>query len=189
MMYLPHWQVPETPLTLVVRANVAPASLAESLRRALSEAGEFRVRRVETMTEIVRLASASQRFSMGLVTVFAANAVVLAVVGLYGSLALFVGRRAKEIGVRFALGARPRDVAGMMVRRTLALVLTGVVLGLMASISASGVLRSVLFGVSPSDAVTYAAVAAGFVLLALVVGAIPMRRALRIDPVRLMRAE
>jgi putative ABC transport system permease protein len=91
--------------------------------------------------------------------------------------------------VRFALGAKPWDVVRMMVRRTLALVVTGIVVGVVAGVSLSGVLRSVLFGVSATDPRTYAAVAIGFVLLALVVGAVPIRRALRIDPVRVMQTE
>ena len=189
MMYIPHWQMPLSPLTFVVRANVAPASLGETLRQTLSEGQGFGVRRLETMTAIVRQASAPQRFSMGLVTTFACSALVLAVVGLYGLLALIVGRRAKEFGVRFALGARPSHVVRMMVRRTLALAVAGVALGLLASFSLSGALRSVLFGVSPNDSRTYAAVGVGFVLLALGVSAIPIRRALLIDPVRLMQAE
>jgi putative ABC transport system permease protein len=103
MMYLPHWQLPERPLTFVVRANVVPASLTDSLRRTLSDRQGFRVGRVETITAMVRQASASQRFSMGLVAAFAGSAVVLAVVGLYGLLALTSGdgRRRSPCGLRW----------------------------------------------------------------------------------------
>lgn len=189
MMYLPHWQRPEASLTFVVRASIAPASLVDALRQRWPTGQGLQLRGVETMTALIRRASAAQRFSMSLVAVFAGTAVVLAVVALYGLLALLVGRRTREIGVRLALGATSWDVARLIVHRTLVLVLAGIVIGTMASGAMSRIVQSVLFGVSATDPRTYAVVALGFLLLAAVVSAVPIRRALKIDPVRIINVE
>ena len=179
MMYIPHWQRPETPLTFLVRASIAPAALVDDVRQRWPAGRGLRLGRVETMTALVRQASAAQRFSMSLVAMFAGTAVVLAVVALYGLLALLVGRRTREIGVRLALGASSWDVARLIVHRTLVLVLIGIAIGTVASGAMSRVVQAVLFGVSATDLRTYAAVALGFLLLAAAVSAVPIRRALR----------
>jgi predicted permease len=189
MMYIPHWQRPETPLTFLVRASVAPASLVDDVRQRWPAGQGLRLGRVEMMRTLVRQASASQRFAMSLVAMFAGTAVVLAVVALYGLLALLVGRRTREIGVRLALGASSLDVARLIVHRMLLLVLIGVAVGTLASGALSRVVQSVLFGVSATDLRTYVAVALGFLVLAVAVSAVPIRRALRIDPVRVINAE
>ena len=103
------------------------------------------------MTALLRQASVAQRFSMSLVAVFAGTAVVLATVALYGLLALLVGRRTREIGVRLALGATRWDVARLILNRTLPLVLIGVVIGMVASGAFGRVLQSLLFGISATD--------------------------------------
>jgi putative ABC transport system permease protein len=189
MMYVPQWQRPEVPLTFVVRASLAPASLVDDLRERWPTGQDLRLGRVETMTGLIRQASAAQRFSMSLVAMFAGTAVVLAVVALYGLLALLVGRRTREIGVRLALGATSWDVARVIVHRTLVLVGVGIVVGMVASGVMSRILQSALFGVSATDVRTYAAVALGFLVLAAAVSAIPIRRALKIDPVRIINVE
>jgi predicted permease len=189
MLYLPHRQMPSTPMTLVLRSSVAPESLGASIRETLTAEGGMAVTRIETMNGLLREASASQRFTMNLVTAFAATAVTLAVVGLYGLLAFLIARRTKEIGVRVALGAQPWDVVRMIAGRTLLLVGVGVAAGLAASLALSGAVRSALFGVSPHDPLTYGAVAAGFLAVAIAAGTLPTLRALRIDPVRVIRTE
>jgi putative ABC transport system permease protein len=188
MMYVPHWQRPEVPLTFVVRPSLAPASLVDDLSRQWPTGQDLRLGRVETMTGI-RQASAAQRFSMSLVSMFAGTAVVLAVVALYGLLVLLVGRRTREIGVRLALGATSWDVARLIVDRTLVLVGVGIAVGMVASGVMSRILQSALFGVSATDPRTYAAVALGFLVLAAAVSASPIRRALEIDPVRIINVE
>jgi predicted permease len=189
MMYIPHWQRPETPLTVVVRARVAPASIVDDLRQQWPSDQGLRLGRIETMTAMVRQATAAQRFSMILVAVFAGTAVVLAVVALYGLLALLVGRRTREIGVRLALGASSWDVARLVVNRTLVLVAIGIAIGMVASSVMGRVVQSVLFGVSGTDLATYGAVAVAFLALAALVSAVPIRRALRIDPMRIINVE
>ncbi len=189
MMYVPHWQSPDSPLTFVVRSRIAPDSLADDLRQRWPAGQRLRLARVETMSALLQQASAAQRFSMNLVAMFAGTAVVLAVVALYGLLALLVGRRTREIGIRLALGATPWDVARLIIHRTLLLVLIGVVTGIVASGLLSRVLQSLLFGISATDARTYVLVAIGFLLLGAGVSAVPIRRALKIDPVRIINVE
>ena len=189
MLYLPHRQMPSTPMTLVLRSNVAPESLSENIRRTLAAEGGLGVTGIATMNGMLREASASQRFTMNLVTAFAVTAVTLAVVGLYGLLAFLIARRTKEIGVRVALGAQHWDVVRTVAGRTLLLVGVGVAAGLAVSLALSGAVRSSLFGVSPHDPLTYVAVAAGFVGIAIAAGTLPTLRAIRIDPVRVIRME
>jgi predicted permease len=189
MLYLPHRQMPSTAMTLVLRASVAPESLAGSVRRTLKSDAGTRVTRLETMNGLLREASASQRFTMNLVGAFAATAVTLAVIGLYGLLAFLIARRTREIGVRVALGATHWDVVRAVAGRTLGLVSLGIAGGLAASFALGGVVRSSLFGVSPHEPATYIGVAAGFMALSIAASALPTLRALRIDPVRVIRAE
>jgi ABC-type antimicrobial peptide transport system permease subunit len=147
------------------------------------------VTRVETMQRMLREASVSQRFTMSLVSAFAVTAVTLAVVGLYGLLAFLVARRTKEIGVRVALGAKHWDVVRTVAARTLQLVALGIAGGLAASFAVSDVLSSSLFGVSAHDPLTYLSVAAAFLAVSIAAGTLPTLRALRIDPMRVIRAE
>jgi predicted permease len=189
MLYLPHRQMPGTTMTVVLRSSVAPESLTASVRRALTVEAGVGVSRVGTMHGMLRDASASQRFTMNLVTAFAATAVTLAVVGLYGLLGFLITRRTREIGVRVALGAKHWDVVRAVAGRTLVLVGVGVAAGLAASFALTDTLRSALFGVSPHDPFTYLSVALGFLALAVAAGTLPTLRALRIDPVRVIRAE
>ena len=189
MMYLPYWQRPDAPLTFIVRSRIAPLSLVDDLRQRWPSGLGLRLGRVETMTALLRQASVAQRFSMSLVAVFAGTAVVLATVALYGLLALLVGRRTREIGVRLALGATRWDVARLILNRTLPLVVIGVVIGMVASGAFGRVLQSLLFGISATDPRTYAAVTMGFLLLGAVASAVPIRRALTIDPVRIINVE
>jgi predicted permease len=189
MLYLPHRQMPSTPMTLVLRSSVEPESLTSSVRRALTVEAGIGTTRIATMNDMVRDAMGRQRFTMNLVIAFAATAVTLAVVGLYGLLAFLIARRTKEIGVRVALGATPWSVVRLVAGRTLLLAGAGVAAGLAASRALGGVLRGLLFDISPHDPITYIGVAAGFLALAIAAGTVPTIHALRIDPVRVIRAD
>ncbi|MGQ0734355.1 MAG: ADOP family duplicated permease [Acidobacteriota bacterium] len=189
MLYVPPWQMPQIPLVLAARTSGAPGSVAGPARGALTADARLGLGRIVTLDSLLAEASAAQRFSMALVSAFAGTATLLASVGFYGLLALLVGRRTKEIGVRVALGAGPRGIVAILARRTATLAALGIVLGLAASTALGGAVRSALFGVSPDDPATYAAVALGFGVLATVVAALPAWRALRIDPLRALQAE
>ena len=189
MLYVPHREVPSTTMTLVLRSTVASESLATSLRSVLTSGAGVGITRIDTMNGMLREASVPQRFTMNLVIAFATTAVTLAVVALYGLLAFVIARRTKEIGVRVALGAQHWDIVRMVGSRTLLLVGIGVAVGLAASRALGETLRGALFGVSPHDSVTYISVAFGFLGLAIAAAIVPTISALRIDPVRVIRAD
>jgi predicted permease len=189
MLYVPHRQMPSTLMTLVVRSSVSPEALPASLRSVLTSEAGLGIVRIETMNEMLRGASVPQRFTMNLVVAFAATAVTLATVGLYGLLAFLIARRTKEIGLRVALGARHWDIVRMVAGQALLLAGIGVATGLVASSVLSGALRSTLFGISSQDPATYTAVAFGFLVLSIAASVLPTIRALRIDPIRVIRAE
>jgi putative ABC transport system permease protein len=116
-------------------------------------------------------------------------ALLLAAVGIYGVISFSVTRRTQEIGVRMALGARPRDVVRMVVRQALALSLAGVVLGIGAGLALARVIRTILYGISPTDPLTLAAVSVVLLAVAALASWLPARRAARVDPVVALRYE
>ena len=122
-------------------------------------------------------------------TIFAALALLLAAVGTYGVLAYDVAARTHELGVRVALGAVSHDVVGVVVRRTLALVVPGLALGLIGALAVTRVLQKSLFEVTPTDPATLVAVSGVLLLVALIAGLAPTRRAMRIDPMTALRSE
>src|SRR5262249_54323763 len=144
---------------------------------------------VQTMDDILSEEVATQRFNAGALAGFAMVAALLAAVGIYGVMAYAVGQRTREIGVRMAMGAAPQNVLRMGLKQGLGLALIGVVIGLGASLALTRLMTSLLFGVKASDPVTYAGVAAGLTLVALVACWIPARRATRVDPVIALRYE
>ena len=134
-------------------------------------------------------AVARPRVYLLLLSLFAGTAVLLAALGIYGVLMHAVAQRTREIGIRLALGARRSEVIGMVVRQASWLAIAGLALGLSLALGASRLIRSLLFGIEPSDAMTYAAVALGLLAIALLASYLPARRASRIDPVRALRYE
>jgi putative ABC transport system permease protein len=144
---------------------------------------------VRTMEEIVGESVAARRFSMMLLTVFAVVALALAIIGLYGVMSYAVAQRAREIGVRMALGAQSGNVLRMVIGQGMKLVLAGVSLGLAASVALSRTIENLLFGVSATDPGTFTAVALLLALVALLACWIPARRATRVDPMKALRCE
>jgi ABC-type antimicrobial peptide transport system permease subunit len=124
-----------------------------------------------------------------LVGVFGGTALLLALTGIYGSIAFRVARRTQEIGVRIALGARPARVISMVVGRSVLLASVGVVAGLLIALGASRLASSLLYGIAPHDPVSYAAAAALLLLAAVAAGWLPALRAARVDPVTALRSE
>jgi len=173
---------------LVIRSSVAPASLAGSVLRALRElnpnqpAAEFKPLRM-----IVDRAVSPRRFFMLLVGIFAGLGLLLASLGIYGVIAYGVTRQTQEIGIRMALGASRGRVQRAVLGRTLALVAAGIVAGTLGSLAAARLIQSLLFGTEATDPMTYAGMMALLVVVALVAGYLPARRASRIDPMVALR--
>ncbi len=137
---------------------------------------------LEPLTERVRAAVAQPRFYMLLMAIFAAVALVMAVTGIYGILSFAVARRTREIGIRVALGARPKNMLGLVVRTGLYLIAVGVVLGTAGALAASRLMESLLYDTPPVHGSTYAGVAVLLGAVALLASLLPARRATRIDP-------
>jgi putative ABC transport system permease protein len=142
---------------------------------------------VSPLGGVVSASVAQQRFSMLLVAAFAATALFLAAVGLYGVVAYTVSLRTAEIGLRLAIGAQPPQVLAMIVGSGMRLVAIGLVLGLAAALALSRVLESLLFETTPFDIVSYAATAATLLAIAILACLVPARRAMRLDPIVALR--
>jgi len=132
---------------------------------------------------------ATERFTMTLLAIFAGLAVVLSALGLYGVISYVVAQRTREIGIRIALGATPRNIAGAVVLRGLVLSIVGLALGLAAAGWGTRIIRTLLHGVSTTDPLSFAAAATLLFGVSLLACTIPMRRAMRVDPVIAMRGE
>jgi putative ABC transport system permease protein len=189
-VYEPLAQAPSDWLTFVLRTTVEPMGLATAARQAvLAIDREQPVSEMKTGETLVSDSVAQQHLAMLLLSVFAAVALLLAAVGTYGVVAYSVSQRTHEFGVRMALGAGRREVLGLVVRQGLLLAAAGVAIGLVAAAGATRLLSGLLFGVSPTDPLTYAAVATLLSFVALLACLIPARRATRVDPMIALRCE
>lgn len=178
------------PLQWMVRTRVAPASLSQPIQEQLRIAsGGVPVGTVRTMDEVVSHSMAYQRFSTTLLTIFAAIALLLAAVGIYGVMAYSVQQRTQEIGIRMTLGASPENVRAMVVRQGMLLAGIGVVIGVAGGLAITRVMRSLLFGVKPWDPLMFSITAVALALVALVACYMPARRASRVDPLIALRYE
>jgi predicted permease len=176
--------------TFVVRADGDPAALVPALRAAVWQLDRtLPISAVLTMPDVVAHANARPRFQMLLLAVFAGVAALLAAVGVYGVMSYVVSRRAREIGVRMALGARPRDVIGLVVGQGMAMATAGAAAGLVAAFFASRLMSGILYGVPASDPLTYGTVAALLLVIGLFASYLPARRAARLDPMAALRAD
>jgi predicted permease len=189
-VYLPHAQLPAQAMDVVLRTTVDPMSLTPAVQRAVGELDpELPVARLQTLDAVVARSVSEPRFYMVLLAAFAAMAVSLAALGIFGVMSYRVAQRAREIGIRVALGADPRDVRGMVLRHALALTLAGVGLGLAGAAALSRVMASLLFQLSPTDPATLAGVAAALTAVAVLASDLPARRATRVDPLEALRSE
>jgi predicted permease len=181
---------PSTTMSLLVRSASRPLALAAAVRRAVREADPaVPVSRVQTLDELLARSVSRQRFDLALLGLFAALALALASVGIYGILAHAVRQRTHEIGIRQALGARPGDLFRLLVGEGLRLTLAGLALGLAAAAALTRFQQSLLFGVSPTDPLTFAGVAVLLCAVALAACSLPARRALAVDPMAALRVE
>src|SRR5437870_8921886 len=163
---------------LIVRTSVEPMSLATSTRDAIWAVDKDQpVANVDTMDHIVSEAIARQRFSMLLVGIFAALALILAAVGIYGVMSYSVAQRIHEIGIRMALGAGRRDVLGTVMGDGMRLAVAGVAVGLLGGLAMTRGMSGLLYGVRPADPLTFVAVSLTLASVAVVASYIPARRA------------
>jgi putative ABC transport system permease protein len=175
---------------LVVRTANDPSSLAAAVLgavRALDK--DLRLPQAQTMEAFLAASIAERRSNMLLLGVFAMIAVILAGVGIYGVISYSVAQRTHEIGVRVALGAQSRDVIALVVGNGMKLALIGVAIGLGGAVALTRWMQSLLFGVTPTDVVTFAAVSAALMIVAFVACYLPARRAMKADPMIALRNE
>lgn len=188
-MYLTYEQVGFfAPRFLVVRTDVEPSSLAGAVRQAVWEIDKDQpVSNIQTMEEVVSESIARQRFSMLLLAIFAGVALVLAAVGIYGVMSYSVAQRTHEIGIRMALGAQTGTVLKLAVGHGLKLLLAGIVIGLVAASLLTRLMSTLLFGVTPTDPLTFTAISLILLAVGLLASYIPARRATKVDPVIALR--
>lgn len=188
--YEPFLQKPNSSMFLIVRAAGDPANLSGAIRReVLSLDKEQPVASLRTLEQLIATTIAQQQFSMTLLGVFAAVALLLSAIGIYGVLSYAVTQRTNEIGIRMALGADQGAVLKLVVGQGMLLTLTGIGAGLVAALALTRVLATLLFGVSATDPLTFGAIALLLMLAALLACWIPARRAMKIDPLVALRYE
>jgi putative ABC transport system permease protein len=189
-VYEPYGQHSIWTMYLVVRSRVPAGTLIPVLRAQLADIDPaIPLSETRTMAQAVSASLGTRRLTDVLLVAFAIGAALLAAVGLYGVVSLNVDGRVREFGVRLALGARPTDVQRLVLRQGIILAGIGVAAGIGGSLWLMPLLRTLLYGVSPFDPVTFAAVATGLVVVAVCACVLPARRAMRADPTEAMRAE
>lgn len=192
LVYAPLAQGAEgnTNMYLVVRAQGDPLALAAPIREQVAQLDPDQpVSNIETMDSRIATSVARPRLQTTVLAAFALVAILLAAVGIYGVMSYAVSQRAKEIGIRLALGAGRREVLTLVFRSGFVMVASGIAIGLVAALMLSRVLQSLLFEVSTTDPAVFAAIAALLSVTAAGAAWIPARRAARLDPIATLRAE
>jgi predicted permease len=190
LMFLPYAKMTRTLRSLEVRTMLPISTIAGPIRQALSSVTkDLMIRQVLSLAEQVDQSLSAERLLLRLCAVFAALALLLACIGLYGVVAYSVAQRTTEIGVRIALGASPARVVRGILRETLALTAAGVAIGVPVALAAGGLLAGFLYQMTPRDPVTYAAAAGTLLASATLAAALPARRAARVDPALALRSE
>jgi putative ABC transport system permease protein len=189
-MYDAYSQDPGLFATVVIRTTVEPLSLTEPVRQAIWKVdADQPMWKIRTVEFLVNRSTADRRFLMALMGIFAALALVLTIIGLYGVISYLVNQRTQEIGIRMALGAQMGDIMRMVLKQGMVLVLTGVALGLAAAWMLTRVMSTLLFHVSATDPLTFASIALLLIGVALLACYIPARRATKVDPLVALRYE
>jgi putative ABC transport system permease protein len=189
--YEPFAQAPNQFMTLIVRStSTDPASLVPAVRsEVLTLDSELPLQRVITLDRVISNSIRQQRFTSLVLSIFAGVALLLAAAGLYGVISYSVAQRTHELGIRVALGAQVKDVMQLVLRQGMAVVVIGEVIGLIGAFALTRLLGGLLFGVTPTDAVTFVGVTAGLTIVALLACYIPARRATKVDPLVALRYE
>jgi putative ABC transport system permease protein len=189
-IFVPHAQSPIPDMTFVVSTDGPPEAAAFAVRNAVHTVDPTQAAYdIKPMSDVMRKALAQQRFSLMLFSGFSLLALTLVAVGLYSIMAYSVTARSREMGVRIALGARPSEVRRLVVVQGLGLLAAGLGFGLPAAVLGARLLGALLYGISPTDPATIAAVAGMLVLVAVAAAYAPARRATRVDPVVALRGE
>jgi ABC-type antimicrobial peptide transport system permease subunit len=197
-VYIPCMQMPDAYIAMVpsgigivVRAAANnTAGLLESIRSTSQQmSGQQVLFGAQTMDQIIADSLAARRFSMILLGIFAALALLLSSVGIYGVISYLVGQRTQEIGIRVALGARRWDVLRLVLSHSVQMAVLGVLIGVAASLALTRLMDKMLYGVSATDPITFFAVAIILTCVALAASYIPARRAMRVDPIIALRYE
>jgi len=190
VIFSPLLQYPVPYTILAIRTHTDPSSLSPAIRRAVTAVdSEQPIFRINTMERFISDSVSDSRFQTQLLTVFAAVALALAAVGIYGVVGYSVNQRTHEIGIRLALGARQRDVLKMVVKQGMELATTGVVIGLAGAFALTRLMKDFLFGVNASDPLTFGVIALILTLIALLACYFPARRATKVDPLVALRYE
>ena len=191
-LYTPYTQINPWKrwMTIAARTEGDPAGIAQALKQEIWRLdAQLPVTKLQTMSEVAASSFVARRFNMSLLSLFAALALVLAVIGIYGVMSNAVTQRTQEIGIRLALGARTIDVLNLIVRNGMKLVIIGVVVGLAGAFALTRLMTTLLFGVTPTDAMTISLVSAVLILVAFLACFVPARRATKVDPLKALRYE
>ncbi|HEV8139891.1 MAG TPA: FtsX-like permease family protein, partial [Pyrinomonadaceae bacterium] len=194
-VYVPFLQDPlgtEYPrsMTIVARTKSDPGAIAGALRVAVTSVDKsLPVYALKPMTEYLRDSLSRRRFNLILLTIFSCIALTLAAVGIYGVISYGVTQRTHEMGIRMALGAKPRDVLKLVIRQAMLMTLGGVGIGLLAAWALTRLMKSLLFNVGVTDPLTFAAIALLMTLIAMLAVLLPARRATKVDPLVALRYE
>jgi len=196
-VYLPYTQAPERvkipllrSMTLVLRSAASPESIIAAVQQQVCTVDrEQPVSNIRTMRQVVAASVAERAFTTALLGVFAAIALLLALIGIYGVMSYAVTQRTHEIGIRIALGAQRRDILRLLIRQGMVLAIAGLSAGLPASIALTQLMKGLLYGVSATDPLTVGAAAALLMAVALLAALVPARRAMKVDPMIALRNE
>jgi ABC-type antimicrobial peptide transport system permease subunit len=189
-IYLPFEQHPVDAFTVAVRTGADPTTLVPALRHEVAAIDPLLpLANISLLRDLVDASIAGRRFTLVAFLLFGAMAVVLSAVGVYGVIASVVGQRTREIGLRMAVGASPVAVVWMFLREGAVLVLVGVSVGVAGALASGRWIASLLFGVTPADPATLAAVVFTLVVTATCATYLPARRAARVDPSETLRAD
>ena len=182
-MYTSYLQIPEMKMSLVVRAEGDPAKMIRAVEKQVWAVDKDQpMYKIRTMEQVVGESQSSSRFTLVLLGIFAAVAMGLAAIGIYGVISYSVTQRTREIGIRIALGAERSDVLRLVVGQGTVLAVSGVAVGLAGALALTRVMRSLLFGVSATDPAIFAGAAAFLAAVAMMASYIPARRAMAVDP-------